>query len=105
MKKVIKFSFEGKEGFLSLVEINHKFYALVKKDTPKVQNILETHQLLVSYELKQNPTFMPVEAHVLYDFSTIAQVYQQLELEKNLYFETLDDSLCVIEIVHPKSNT
>ncbi len=101
MKKVIKFRFEGKEGFLSLVEINHKIYALVKKDTPKVQHILDTHQLQVAYELKQNPTFISVEAHVSFDFDTIQQVYQQLEIEKNLYFKTLDDSLCVIEIVHP----
>jgi general stress protein 26 len=101
MKKVIKFSFEGKEGFLSLVEIDHKIYALVKKDTPKVQNIIRTNQLLISYELKQNPTFMTVEAHVSYDFDTIQKVYSQLEMEKNLYFKTLDDTLCVIEIVHP----
>jgi hypothetical protein len=99
MKKVIKFNFEGKEGFLSLVEINHHVYALVKKDTPKVQNIIATNQLLISFELKQNTTFSPVEAHIIFDLNIIEQVYRQLEIEKNLYFKALDDSLCVIEII------
>lgn len=103
MKKVIKFYFDGKEGFLSLVEIDHKIYALVKKDTPKVQNIFQTHQLSIAYELKQNPLFIPVEAHISFDKDTIRKVYEQLEIEKNLYFKELDESLCVIEIVHPKS--
>lgn len=98
MKKVIKFNFEGKEGFLSLVEINQRVFALVKKDTPKVQNILATKQLLISYELKQNATFSPVEAHIIFDSNIIEQVYRQLEIEKNLYFKALDDTLCVIEI-------
>jgi len=99
MKKVIKFNFEGKEGFLSLVEIDNRTYALVKKDTPKVQNILETQKLSISYELKLQAQFFEVEARVSYDSEIIKQVYNQLEVEKNLYFKQLDDTLCVIEIV------
>lgn len=99
MKKVIKFNFEGKEGFLSLVEIANRTYALVKKDTPKVQNILETHKLAISYDLKLQAQFHEVEALVSFDIEIIKQVYNQLEVEKNLYFKQLDDTLCVIEIM------
>lgn len=97
MKKVIKFSFDGKEGFLSLVEIASHQYALVHKNTPKVDSILKTHQLAISLDLKKDTTYHLVEANVSMDATLIEQVYRQLELEKNLYFKQLDDSLCVIE--------
>jgi hypothetical protein len=97
MKKVIKFKFEEKEGFLSIVEKENVLYSLVQKDTPKVQNILKTHKLLIAYELKE-PNFREVHVDVSFDQALIKSVYQQLEEEKNLYFKQLDDSLCVIEI-------
>lgn len=99
MKKVIKFNFEGKEGFLSLVEIDQYPYALVKKDTPKVSDILINHKLAISFELKKDATFQEVEAHVSFDPKLIERVYRQLEIEKNLYFKSLDESLCVIQLV------
>jgi pantothenate kinase type III len=97
MKKVIKFKFEDKEGFLSVVDMNHHYYALIQKDTPKVSHIIKTKKLLISYELK-NPHYQEVDADVLFDDVLIRKVYHQLEIEKNLYFKQLDDSLCVIEI-------
>lgn len=53
MKKVFKFEFEGKEGFLSIVEKSNKYYALVQKETPKVKEIQQTHTINISYELKE----------------------------------------------------
>lgn len=97
MKKVLKFKFEEKEGFLSVVEKNDYIYALVQKDTPKVKEIEKTHELLLSYELKQ-PVFKVVKLNVSYDEQLIKEVYHQLEADKNLYFKELDDSLCVLEI-------
>ena len=97
MKKVLKFKFEEKEGFLSVVEKNGYIYALVQKDTPKVKEIEKTHELLLSYELKQ-PEYKIVKLNVSYDEQLIKEVYHQLEADKNLYFKELDDSLCVLEI-------
>jgi general stress protein 26 len=97
MKKVLKFKFEEKEGFLSVVEKNDYIYALVQKDTPKVKEIEKTHELLLSYELKQ-PEYKIVKLNVSYDEQLIKEVYHQLEADKNLYFKELDDSLCVLEI-------
>jgi general stress protein 26 len=97
MKKVLKFEYEGKEGFLSVVEKSNKYYALVQKETPKVKDIQQTHTLNVSYELKQ-PQYKEVNANVLFDETLTKWVFDELEKEKNLYFKTLDDSLCVIEI-------
>lgn len=97
MKKVIKFSFEGKEGFLSLVEISNRQYALVQKATPKVESILTNHQLAISQDLKKGAAFTLVDASISFDPVLIEKVYRQLEIEKNLYFKALDDSLCVIE--------
>lgn len=98
MKKVIKFSFEGKEGFLSLVEFSNRQYALIHKNTPKVDSILKNHKLAISLDLKKDTTFHEVEASISYDVDLIERVYKQLEIEKNLYFKQLDDSLCVIEL-------
>jgi general stress protein 26 len=100
MKLVIKFKFDDKEGYLSVVEKGNHYYALVQKETPKVKNIEHSHKLHISYELKQ-PNYIEVEANVLYDQELIASVYHQLEEEKNLYFKSLDDTLCVLEL--PKS--
>jgi hypothetical protein len=97
MKKVVKFKFEDQEGFLSIVALNHHYYALIHKDTPKVDHIVKTNRFLISYELK-NPVYLEVEATILYDKELIHQVYHQLEIEKNLYFKQLDESLCVIEL-------
>lgn len=97
MKKVLKFKFEEKEGFLSVVEKNDYIYALVQKDTPKVKEIEKTHELLISHELKQ-PEYKIVKLNVSYDEQLIKEVYHQLEADKNLYFKELDDSLCVLEI-------
>jgi len=97
MKLVLKFKYENKEGFLSVVEQSNFYYALVQKETPKVKDIEKSHKLFISYELKQ-PQYREVEANILYDHDMITRVYHQLEKEKNLYFDSLDDSLCVLEI-------
>lgn len=97
MKKVVKFKFEEKEGFLSVVEKDQTFYALVQKDTPKVNEVLNTKKLLISYELKQ-PIYQEVKASISFDQKLIEWVYDKLEEEKNLYFKSLDESLCVLEI-------
>lgn len=97
MKKVLKFTFEGKEGFLSVVEDQSSYYTLVQKDTPKVASIQLTHRLFISYELKQ-PVFHEVNATVIVDKNVIRDVYHQLEKENNLYFKELNDTLCVIKI-------
>lgn len=100
MKKVVKFKFEDKEGYLSVVEIDNTYYALVHKDTPKVQVALDTQKLWLSYELKQ-PVYQPITVAVSYDHALIETVYRTLEAEKNLYFKQLDDSLCVIAFPKP----
>jgi len=97
MKKVLKFKFNEQEGFLSVVEKPDAFYALVKKDTPKVETITQTHRLFISYELK-NPIFQEVSVDVNYDQDVIKSIYQTLEAENNLYFKERDDSLCVLKI-------
>jgi general stress protein 26 len=97
MKKIIKFKYQEKEGFLSVVEKANHYYTLVQKDTPKVSDIRQSHRLLISYELK-NPVFKEVTTNVIDDSKTIAWVYQTLEAKGNLYFKQLNDSLCVLEI-------
>jgi len=96
MKNVVEFKFLDKEGFLSVVEKSNHYYALVQKDTPKIKEIQETNQLLISYDLKK-PMYNEVFVKVLFDKEMIKWVYEKLEEEKNLYFKELDDSLCVIE--------
>jgi hypothetical protein len=97
MKKVLKFKFHDKEGFLSVVEKSNHLYALVQKDASKIAEINETHRLLISYELKV-PNYQEVHVTVSYDQDLIRWVYETLEAENNLYFKILDDSLCVLEI-------
>jgi hypothetical protein len=97
MKKVLKFKHDGKEGFLSIVEKNSRYYSLVQKNTSKVDEIIQTNKLSISYELK-NPIYQDINVEVLFDQDLIQWVYQKLEEEKNLYFKQLDDSLCVLEI-------
>lgn len=97
MKKIIKFKYQDKEGFLSVIEKSNHYYTLVQKGTPKVNEIKKTHKLLISYELK-NPMFKEVTTHVIDDQEMIKWVYQTLEAEGNLYFKQLDDTLCVLEI-------
>ena len=97
MKRVIKFKFEEKEGYLSVVEKGNLYYSLVQKDTPKVKDIQKSHQLLVSYDLKQ-PVYVFKPARIVEDPKLTQWVYETLEKENNVYFKTLDDSLCVVEI-------
>lgn len=97
MKKILKFKFEDKEGYLSVVEKQNFLYALVQKDTPKVKEIEQSHKLLISYEIKQ-PSYSEVNVNVSFDETLIKEVYHQLEADKNLYFKQLDDSLCVLEL-------
>jgi len=97
MKKVLKFLFDGKEGFLSVVERTDDYLALVQKNTDKVVLAQTTHQLMISFDLK--PTqfhWVPVE--VILDPTIISDVYDQLGRENNLYFKSLDDTLCVLKI-------
>lgn len=101
MKKVLKFQYDGKEGFLSVVEKDNRYYALVQKDTPKVDEAIKTKKMMLSYEIKQ-PSYEEIKVQVLFDQMLIKSIYQQLEIEKNLYFKQLDDTLCVIEIPKQK---
>jgi len=101
MKKVLKFQFEGKEGFLSIIEKNDKYYALIQKDTHKVDYILKHNTLSISYELK-TPVYQHVSVNLSFDKNLIEETYHQLEVEKNLYFKQLDDTLCVLIIEKEK---
>lgn len=98
MKQIIKFKFQDKEGFLSIVETANAYYALAQKHTPKVQEIERTHTLLLSFDLKQ-PVFQERHVHVIYDQKVIAWTFEALRKANNVYFETIDDSLCVLEII------
>ncbi len=102
MKNILKFKYQDQEGFLSCVTKDGHLFALVKKDTPKVESIIKTNQLLISYDLK-TPSYQKVDAKVSFEASLISWVFHKLEEEKNLYFKELDDTLCVIEIMSPKS--
>jgi general stress protein 26 len=97
MKKVIKFLHENKEGFLSVVEKDHDYYTLVRKDAPKVKKVENTGQLSIAYDIK-TPTYKDVSVGVSYDVQTIKWVYDRLNEQNNLYFKKLDDSLCVLRI-------
>jgi len=97
MKNILKFKFQGKEGFLSVVEKADQYYALIQKDSPKVIEIQKTKKLLISYELKE-PMYKEVLVNVLNDQALTQWVYDKLEADNNLYFKNLDDHLCVIEI-------
>lgn len=101
MKKVLKFKFKENEGFLSVVENENFYYALVQKDTQKIMEIKNTHQLHIAYELK-NPVFINTFVNVIEDQEVIRWVFEQLKADNNLYFKNLDDSLCVIEIAIDK---
>ncbi len=100
MKKIFKFKYEEKEGFLSVIEKSDTYYALVEKNTPKIEEAVKTHKMLISFEVK-TPNFEEVDVNVIYDTKLIKEVYDQLEKDKNLYFKVLDDSLCVLEINKP----
>ena len=100
MKHMIKFKYQDKEGFLSVVEKSNYYYTLVKKDTPKVLEIQKTKKLKISYDIKQ-PNFQDVMVDVIFDQTLIEWVYDKLKFEDNLYFKELDDSLCVFEIPKP----
>ena len=102
MKKILKFKFNEKEGFLSVVDHNQKLYALALKDTLKVQTIRKTKKLLISSDLK-NPDYKEMTVRVSFEKDIISMVYKMLEEANNLYFKTLDDTLCVLEI--EKDNT
>ena len=95
--KILKFKFDGKEGFLSVIVKPEVYYALVQKDTPKVKDVEDTNKLQISYDIKK-PEFKDVFVTVSNDKKLIKSVYNQLEIEKNLYFKQLDDTLCVLEI-------
>ena len=97
MKHVLKFKHEEKEGFLSVVEKNNHYYAIVEKDTPKVREVAHSNRMLISYELK-NPSYQEIIVHVSFDLELTKWVYEKLEEDKNLYFKQLDDHLCVLEI-------
>ncbi len=97
MKKILKFKYDEKEGFLSVVEKEDGLYALVEKSTPKVKTAHEDHKLWISYDLK-NPNYQEVDVHVSEDMNIVEEVYKQLEAEKNLYFKELTDELCVLVI-------
>lgn len=97
MKNLVKFKFDEKEGFLSVVAFDGKLYTLAQKDTPKVKSIEATHELLISTDVK-NPHYQRTHVYVIYKKEIIKNVYHALEADNNLYFKQLDDSLCALEI-------
>jgi hypothetical protein len=103
MKQVLKFKFQEKEGYLSVVERSNFYYSLVQKETPKVIEIQKTHRLLIAYDLK-NPEYQEKQVQIIHDFDLVKWVYEALEKENNLYFKHLDDTLCVIEIAKETSS-
>jgi general stress protein 26 len=97
MKNILKFEFEHKEGFLSVIEKDHYYYTLVQKETPKVKHIQKTNQLHISYDLK-TPVYQEVSVKIIDQADFTQWVYETLKEQNNLYFKTLDDTLCVLEI-------
>ena len=97
MKNIVKFKYEGHEGFLSVVDKEDAYYTLVEKNTPKVEAAKETHKLLISYELKM-PDFIETEVDIIDDFDFTKEIYEQLKKDKNLYFKELNNQLCVLKI-------
>lgn len=97
MKNIVKFKYEAHEGFLSVVDKDGAYYALVEKNTPKVESAKVTHKLFISYDLK-TPNFTEVAVEVIEDFHFTKEIYDQLEKDKNLYFKELNDQLCVLKI-------
>jgi len=97
MKNIVKFKYEGHEGFLSVVDKEDAYYSLVEKHTPKVVSVKETHKLLISYELKM-PDFIETEVDIIDDFDFTKEIYEQLKKDKNLYFKELNNQLCVLKI-------
>ena len=97
MKAVVKFKFQDKEGFLSVVEKSNVYYTLVQKDTPKVLEAEKHKKLLISFDLKQ-PQYKEVVVQVIYEKDLIKWVFDALAADNNLYFKQLDDTLCVLAI-------
>lgn len=95
MKSVMKYKLDDHEGFLSVTESNDTFYAIVKKDAPKVESIKQTGKLLLSFEIKQ-PAYQLIDVSLSYDEALVKFVFEKLQAEKNLYFKELDDTLCVL---------
>lgn len=96
MKNIVKFKHEGQEGFLSVIEKDGSYFTLVEKTTPKVKTVKETGKVSISFDIK-NPSYEMIDAEVIEDMDIIKEVYNQLERDKNLYFKTLSDALCVIK--------
>lgn len=96
MKNIVKFKHEEKEGFLSVVVKNNEYFALVEKNTPKVKTVKENGKLVISFDIKQS-NYQEVHAEVIEDKNVVKEVYEQLEKDKNLYFKSLTDDLCVIK--------
>ncbi len=97
MKNVIKFRFDGKEGYLSVTEKEGKYLTLVQKDTPKIQTTLKTKRLEIAYDIKQ-PVYVEVAVDICMDPALCEWVFTKLAEENNLYFKVLDDTLCVLEV-------
>ncbi|AUD64248.1 hypothetical protein BK011_00530 [Tenericutes bacterium MZ-XQ] len=96
MKNIVKFKHEEKEGFLSVVVKDDIYFTLVEKTTPKVKTAKTEGKLLISFDIK-HPNYEEVHATVVEDMDIVKQVYEQLENDKNLYFKSLTDDLCVIK--------
>lgn len=94
---LFKFRFEGKDGFLSIVEHDGFYYSFAEKETPKVKEALETGKMLISYTAKK-PEFKEVNVSFSDDKEIIELVYKQLKEENNFYFDQLDDSLVLLKI-------
>ena len=94
---LFKFRFDGKDGFLSIVEHEGFYYSFAEKDTPKVKAAEETGKMLISYTAR-NPEFKEVNVSFSDDQEITQLVYKQLKEEKNFYFDQLDDSLVLLKI-------
>lgn len=97
MKKVLKFKYDEKEGFLSVVEKEGFYYALVQKDTKKVEEIKTSNHMLISYDIK-DPNYQNIFVDVVEDQKLIKEVFEQLKIENNLYFKDLNEDLVLFKI-------
>ena len=96
MKNIVKFEHEGHEGFLSVVEKDGSYFTLVEKTTPKVKRVKKTGKISISFDIK-NPKYETIDAEIIEDMNIVKEIYDQLEKDKNLYFKTLSDALCIMK--------
>ncbi|MDY3196310.1 MAG: hypothetical protein RBQ95_05560 [Paracholeplasma sp.] len=97
MSKVLKYKFEGHEGFLSITTIDEFYYALVVKDTDKVRHIQKENKIELTTSLK-GLNFKELPVSYIDDETLTSKIYHKLAEEKNLYFKELTSGIGVIQI-------